>query len=57
MMDVSHSNGPLDTYVDDYRRLRSSNEYSLDKPVNLSSLGVEDLDPAILPDVFGLRGF
>ena len=37
--------------------MRSSNDNSLDKPVTLSSLSVVDLDPAILPDVFGLRAF
>ena len=33
----------------------SSNDCSLDKPVDLSSLGVVDLDTSILPYVFGLR--
>ena len=29
MMDVSHSEGPSTTFVDDYRRMRSSNDSSL----------------------------
>ena len=44
MMDVSYSDGPLNTYVDDYRRMRFSNDSSLDTPVTLSSLCVIDLD-------------
>ena len=57
MMDVSHSEGPLTIFVDDYRRMRSSNDSSIDKLVTLTSLGVVDLDTAILPDVFGLWVF
>ena len=57
MMDVSHSEGPLTTFVDDYRRMRSSNGSSLDKPVTLTSLDVVDLDTAILPDCFWSPGF
>ena len=43
MMGFSHSEGPLTTFVDDYQHMRS--------------LGVVDLDTAILPDVFGVRAF
>ena len=56
-MDVSYGDGPLQTYVDDYRRMRSSNDCSLDRPVDLSSLGVVDLDTSIVLDVFGLWAF
>ena len=57
MMDVSHIDGPLSIYVDDYRCMRSSNDNSLDKPMTLSSLSVVDLDPANLLNVFGLFAF
>ena len=56
-MDISYYEGPLKTYVDDYRCMRSSNDFKLDKLVDLSSLGVVDLSTSIVPDVFGLRAF
>ena len=54
MMDVSHNGETLNTFVDDYRHMRSSNDSSLDKSLILISLSVVDLDTAIPPDVFGL---
>ena len=58
MMDTSsYNDGSLKTYVDDYRRMRPSNDYKLDRHVDLSSLGVVDLDTSVVPDVFGLRAF
>ena len=57
IIDVSYSDGPLNTSVDEYRRVWSSNDSSLDTPVTLSSLVAIGLDTSILPDVFGLRAF
>ena len=37
--------------------MRSSNDLNQDKLVDLSTLGVVDLDTSITPDVFGLRAF
>ena len=56
-MDISDIEGPLKIYEDDYRRIRSSNDQKVDKIVDLSSLGVVDLNTSIVPDVFGLRAF
>ena len=56
-MYISHIEGPLKAYEDDYRRMRSSNDLKVDKIVDLSFLGVVDLDTSIVPDVFGIRAF
>ena len=56
-MDNLYIEGPLKTFEDDYRRMRSSNDLIVDNVVDLSSLGVVDLDTSIVPDVFGLRAF
>ena len=55
-MDIEDIEGPLKTYEDNYRHM---NDYDLkvDMIVDLSSLGVVDLDTSIVPDVFGLRAF
>ena len=43
--------------MDDYRRMRPSNYLNQDEMVDLTTLGVVDLDTSLLPDVFGLRTF
>ena len=55
LMDISYGDGPLGVYEDDYRRMQPSNDLNQDKLVDLSTLGVVDLDTSISPDVFGLR--
>ena len=56
-MDVSPCYSPARKYVDDYYNIRLSNNTDYSNPINLSSLGVVDLDTTIVPDVFGLRAF
>ena len=56
-MENSYIEGPLKIFEDDYRRMRSSNDVVVDKIVDLSSLGVVDLDTTIMPDVFSRRAF
>ena len=61
--DVCHRDGCSDLWLactevcGQYYSMRLSNEVDHSDPVNLLSLGVVDLDNAIMPDVFGLRAF
>ena len=57
IMDILYGDGPLRVYEDDYRRMRSLNDLNQDKLVDLSTIGLVDLDTSISPDVFSLRTF
>ena len=56
-MDAPAYGSPVRKFVDDIYSMCLSNDVDRSDPVNLSSLGVVDLDTAIVPDVFGLRAF
>ena len=53
-MDAPTYGSPVRKFVHNIYSMRLSNDVDRSDPVNLSSLGVVDLDTAIVPDVFGL---
>ena len=57
IMDTSYNDGAVRTHAYNYHSMRSSNDYVINESVDLSSLGVIDLDTSIVPDAFGLRAF
>ena len=56
-MDAPTHGLPVKTFEDNHYSMRLSNDVDHSDPVGLSSLGVVELDLAIVPDVFGLRAF
>ena len=56
-MDDSYGGRPLKAALDDSHCMRPSNDTNQDTVVNLTTLGVVDIDTSIMPDVFGLRAF
>ena len=56
-MDNAYGGGPLNAALDDYHCMRPLNDTNQDTIVDLTTLGVVDLDTSIMPNVFGLRAF
>ena len=56
-MDTSLYSSPIRTYMDDYHKMRVSNDTDRSDPQDLCSPGVVDLDLSLSPDAFGLRAF
>ena len=56
-MDVPTYVSPVQMFEDNHSSMRLSNDVDRSDSVGLSSLGVVDLDPTIVPDGFGLRAF
>ena len=56
-MDNSYGGWPMKGAFDDTYCMRSSNDTYRDSVVDLTTLGVVDLDTSIVPDVFGLQAF
>ena len=54
IMDISYGYGPLRVAADTYHCMRPSNDLNQDKIVDLTTLGVVDLDTSMMPDVSGL---
>ena len=48
---------PIHTYQKNSHRMRVSNDQDGSEATHLNSLGVEDLDLSLSPDVFGLQAF
>ena len=57
IMYISYGDGPLRVAADTYCCMLPSNDLNQDKIVDLTTLGVVDLDTSMMPDVFGLRAF
>ena len=56
-MDNSYGGGPLKAALDDYHCMKPLNDTNQDTIVDLTTLGVVDLDNSTMPDVFGLQAF
>ena len=56
-MDSSQYSSPFMTYMDNYHKMRVSNDTDRSDPQDLCSLGVVDLDLSLSPDASGLRAF
>ena len=56
-MGDSYYSYPIRTYMDNYDKMRVSNDTHRSDPKDLCSLGVMDLIWSLSPDAFGLRAF
>ena len=56
-MDCAYGGWPMKAAFDDTFYMRPSNNINQDTLVDLTTLGVVELDTPIMPDVFGLRAF
>ena len=56
-MDAPTYGSPVKTFEDNHSSMQLSNDVDRSDPVSLTSLGVVDLDLAIVPDVFGVWAF
>ena len=57
IMDDSYGGWPLKAALSDSHCMQPSNDTYQDMVVDLTTLGVVDLNTSIMPDVFGLRAF
>ena len=56
-MDTSYYSSPIRTYMDNYHKMRVSNDTDRSDPKDLCLLGVVDLDLMLSPDAFVLQAF
>ena len=56
-MDTSYYTSPNRIYMDNYHKVRVSNDTDRSDTKDLCSLGVVDLNLSLSPDAFGLRAF
>ena len=56
-MDTSLHSSPILTFVNNYHKMRASNDTDRSDPQDLCLLGVVDLDLSLSPDAFGLQAF